>query len=233
MKKAKSEEKKEQGQHKHEGFVVRVFDFFNQYDKIIYGVAIGLLLIVCGLLALNKFYLTPQSEKASALMTAPLESMMKADSVSLVKALEGDDENEGFLNIASSFTFTSTANTAKYFAGMCYLKLGDKEEALHYLLKFKHKDDIYWYAAQGMISDLYDDEGDMSKAIKYAKKAAESKDPYMAPVKLFKLGQLYERDGNWTKAAAAYQTIKDKFYAEYQKMNIDKFLERALINQDK
>jgi hypothetical protein len=47
------------------------------------------------------------------------------------------------------------------------------------------------------------------------------------------LGQLYEREENWTKAATAYQTIKDKFYAEYQKMNIDKFLERALINQDK
>jgi tetratricopeptide (TPR) repeat protein len=233
MKKAKLEEKKEQGQHKHEGFVMRVFGFFNQYDKIIYGIAIGLLVIVCGLLALNKFYLVPQSEKASGLMSAPIDFMMRADSVSLVKALEGDDESEGFLNIASSFTFTSTANTAKYFAGLCYLKLGDKEEALRYLLKFKHKDDIYWYAAQGMISDLYDDEGDIARAIKYCKKAAESKDPYFAPVNLFKLGQLYEREENWKKAAAAYQAIKDKFYAEYQKMNIDKFLERALINQNK
>ena len=166
-------------------------------------------------------------------MSAPIDFMLKADSLSLVKALEGDDENEGFLNIASSFAFTSTANTAKYFAGMCYLKLDDKEEALHYLLKFKHKDEIYWYAAQGIISDLYDDQGDLAKAIKYCKKAAESKDPYFAPVNLFKLGQLYEREENWRKASIAYQTIKDKFYAEYQKMNIDKFLERALINQNK
>ncbi|MCL1851139.1 MAG: tetratricopeptide repeat protein [Bacteroidetes bacterium] len=233
MKKSKLEEKKEQGQHKHEGFVTRIFGFFNQYDKIIYGVTIGLLILVCGLLALNKFYLIPQSEKASSLMSAPIDFMLKADSLSLVKALEGDDENEGFLNIASSFAFTSTANTAKYFAGMCYLKLDDKEEALHYLLKFKHKDEIYWYAAQGIISDLYDDQGDLAKAIKYCKKAAESKDPYFAPVNLFKLGQLYEREENWRKASIAYQTIKDKFYAEYQKMNIDKFLERALINQNK
>jgi tetratricopeptide (TPR) repeat protein len=233
MKKTKSEEKKEQGQHKQEGFIVRVFDFFNQYDKIIYGIATGLLVLVAGLLALNKFYLVPRSEKASALMTAPIEFMMKADSLSLVKALEGDDENEGFLSIASSFTLTSTANTAKYFAGMCYLKLGDKEEALHYLLKFKHKDEIYWYAAQGLISDLYDDQEELSKAIKYCKKAAESKDPYFAPVNLFKLGQFYEREENWKKAASTYQVIKDKFYAEFQKMNIDKFLERALFNQNK
>jgi len=233
MKKAKLEEKKEQGQRKQEGFVVRVFAFFNQYDKIIYGIAIGLLVIVCGLLALNKFYLVPQSEKASALMTAPIDFMMKADSLSLIIALEGDEDNEGFLSIASSFSLTSTANTAKYFAGLCYLKLGDKEEALSYLLKFKHKDDIYWYAAQGIISDLYDDEGNLNKAIKYCKKAAESKDPYFAPVNLFKLGQLYEREENWEKAVAAYQAISDRFYSEYQKMNIDKFLERALVNQNK
>jgi tetratricopeptide (TPR) repeat protein len=233
MKKAKLEEKKEQSQHKHEGFVVRVFGFFNQYDKIIYGVTIGLLVVVCGLLALNKFYLTPKAEKASALMTIPIDYMLRADSLSLIQALEGDDENEGFLSIASSFSLTSTANTAKYFAGLCYLKLGEKEDALHYLLKFKHKDDIYWYAAQGMISDLYDDQGETAKAIKHCKKAAESKDPYFAPVSLFKLGQLYEREENWGKAVAAYQAIKDRFYAEYQKMNIDKFLERALINQNK
>jgi tetratricopeptide (TPR) repeat protein len=233
MKKAKLEEKKEQGQRKQDGFVVRIFGFFNQYNQIIYGIAIGLLVIVCGLLALNKFYLVPKSEKASGLMTAPIDFMMRADSLSLIKALEGDDENEGFLSIASSFAFTSTANTAKYFAGLCYMKLGDKEEALNYLLKFKHKDDIYWFAAQGLISDLYDDQGEVSKAIKYCKKAAESKDPYFAPVNLFKLGQLYEREENWGKAASTYQSIKDKFYAEYQKMNIDKFLERALINQNK
>jgi len=233
MKKEKPDKKNEQAQRTHEGFVVRIFNFFNQYNKIIYGVAIGLLIIVCALLAFNKLYIIPQSWKASAMMTVPMDLYAKADSVSLVKALEGDEENEGFLTIASSFMFTSTANTAKYFAGMCYLKLGDKEEALNYFLKFKHKDDIFWYGVQGLISDLYDDQGDLGKAIKYGKKAAESKDPFLAPINLFKLGQLYEREEDWKKAAAAYQTIKDKFFNEYQKMSIDKFLERALINQNK
>jgi tetratricopeptide (TPR) repeat protein len=174
MKKEKLDKKNEQGHETHEGFVVRIFNFFNQYDKIIYGVAIGLLVLIAGLMAFNKYYLVPKAEKASALMRAPIDFMLKADSLSLIKALEGDDENEGFLTIATSFALTSTANTAKYFAGLCYLKLGDKEEALNYLLKFKHKDEIYWYGAQGMISDLYDDQGDITKAIKYAKKAAES-----------------------------------------------------------
>jgi tetratricopeptide (TPR) repeat protein len=233
MKKENKDVKKEKGnplQSNPDSFVVRMLGFFNQYNKIIYGVAVGLLLLVAALLAFNKFYIVPQNEKASSLMTAPMAFMMKADSLSLIIALEGDDDNEGFLSIASSFMFTSTSNTAKYFAGLCYLKLGDKEEALHYLLKFKKKDEIYWYAAQALISDLYDDREELAKAIKYCKKAAESNDPYFAPISLFKLGQLYEREENWEKALAAYQTIQDKFYAEYQKMNIDKYLERARIN---
>jgi len=231
MKNEKKEEKKEQ-QQKHDGIVLRIFNFFNQYNSIIYGVAIGLLIVVGALLALNKFYLVPQTDKATSLMSAPIEMMMKGDSLSLTIALEGNDENEGFLSIASSFKFTSTANTAKYLAGLCYYKLNDKEEALHYLLKFKHKDDVYWYAAQSIISDLYDDLGELSKAIKHCKKAAESKDPYFAPVCLFKLGQLYERNGEWGKAATAYQTIKDKFYTEFQKMNVEKYLERALVTKN-
>jgi len=234
MKKEKLDAKKEQGQasqHKQGNFVLRIFNFFNQYDKIIYGVTIGLLVIVGALLAFSKFYIVPKTEKASLLMTAPIEFMMKGDTLSLNTALEGNDENEGFLSIASSFKFTSTANTANYFAGLCYLKLGDKEEALRYLLKFKQKEDIYWYGAQALISDIYDDQGDTKKAIRYCKKATESKDPYLTPVNLFKLGQLYEREGEWKKAVSAYEAIQDKFYTEYQKMGVDKYLERALINK--
>jgi tetratricopeptide (TPR) repeat protein len=235
MKKEKLNAKKEQGQgaqHKQENIVVRIFNFFNKYNNVIYGVTIGLLVIVGALLALNRFYIQPRTEKASALMTAPIEYLAKSDTLSWNTALEGDDEHEGFLSIASSFALTRSANTANYFAGLCYLKLGDQEEALRYLLKFSKKDDIYWYGAQALISDIYDDQGDLGKAIKYCKKAAGSKDPYLAPVNLFKLGQLYERNGDWKKAFAAYETIQNKFYTEYQRMGVDKFLEKARINKN-
>jgi len=235
MKKVKKDTKKEQGQatqKKQEGFVVQVFNFFNKHNNTIYGVAIGLLVLVGALLAFNRYYISPQSDKASQLMTAPIGFYMQGDTLSLNKALDGDDEHEGFLTIASSFKLTKTANVANYFAGMCYLKLGEKEDALKYLLKFKQKDDIYWYPTQALISDIYDDEGDIKKAIKYCKKAAGSKNPYYAPAYLFKLGQLYEREGDFKNAIAAYETIQNKFYAEYQKMGVDKFLEKARLNKN-
>jgi tetratricopeptide (TPR) repeat protein len=233
MKKAKLDEKKEQGQRTQEGFVVRTLNFFNQYNKVIYGIAIGLLVIVVALLAFSKFYITPRTEKASAMMTVPMEFMMQADSLSLIKALEGDDEDEGFLTIASSFRFTRTANTAKYLAGMCYLGLGDKEEALNYLKKFKRRDDVYWYGAQAIIGDLYDDQGETRRAIRHYQRAVRGNDPFLTPANLFKLGQLHEREGDWKRAATAYETIQREFFAEYQKMGVDRFLERALINRNK
>jgi len=233
MKKVKKSEKKDNVQQSKEGFVARTFRFFEQYNKIIYGVTITLLLFVGALLALNKFYLEPQSEKTSALMDAPIELLMKADSLSLIQALEGDDENEGFINIASSFKFTKTANTANFFAGKCYLGLGDKEEALNYLLKVKQKAGTFWYAAQAMISDIYDDQENIKMAIKYCQKAAKSKDPYTAPAYLFKLGQLYEREEDWKNAALTYEKIKTDMFIEFQKTSVDKYLERALINKEK
>jgi hypothetical protein len=44
---------------------------------------------------------------------------------------------------------------------------------------------------------------------------------------------MYEREEEWAKAAVAYKTIQEKFYVEYQKMGVDKFLEKALIKENK
>ena len=141
--------------------------------------------------------------------------------------LEGDDENDGFLTIISDYKLTKTANTAKFYAGLTYLKLNDKEEALNYLLQFKKKEDVLWYACQALIGDLYDEQGDESKAITYYKKAVKNDDPYFTPINLFKLGQMYERSENWKEAAAAYKRIESDYYDQYQNMGVAKFAENV------
>ena len=148
-------------------------------------------------------------------------------------ALEGDDENDGFLTIASDYKLTRTSNTANYYAGLTYLKLGQKDEALEYLKKFKKKEDVLWYGCQATIGDLYDEQGDEAKAISYYEKAAKGKDPFFTPIALFKLGQMYERQGDWKKALDTYETIEKDFYTEYNKMSIAQYAERAKANASK
>jgi len=226
--------KREEKSYQNENFISKCIQIFNEYYKIIYGVVIGILVIVCGTLAFNKFYLTPQSQTAAAKMLAPIEAFMKGDTISIQIALEGDDEDLGFLAIETDYSLTRTANTARYFIGLCYLKLNDKEEALPYLLKFKHKDDVYWHACQALIGDIYDDMGETDKAIKYYNNAVKgAKDPYHTPITLFKLGKIYERAENWTAALDSYKKIEKDFYQEYTHMEIDKFVENATLNAAK
>ena len=217
--------KVEQSQEK-ENFVTKTLSFFNKYQNIIYGVIIGVLVIVLAILAFNRFYIQKKNAEAAQIQQ-PIHWLVQGDTASLKKALEGDGENDGFLDIASGYKITKTSNTANYYAGVTYLKLGQKEDALEYLKKFKKKEDVLWYACQATIGDLYDEQGDESSAISYYEKAVKGKDPFFTPIALFKLGQMYERKGDWKKALDAYETIEKDFYTEYNKMSVAQYVERA------
>ncbi len=219
--------KKSEQLQENENFVTRFLSFFNKYQNIIDGVIIGILVVMLAILAFNRFYIQKKNAEASAQIVQPIHWFIQGDTASLNLALEGDGENDGFLDIASGYKITKTSNTANYYAGLTYLKLGQKEDALEYLKKFKKKEDVLWYACQATIGDIYDEQGDESKAISYYEKAAKGTDPYFTPIALFKLGQMYERKGDWKKALDAYHTIEKAFYAEYNKMSIAQYVERA------
>lgn len=210
-----------------ENIVTKILAFFNKYQNIIYGVILGLLVIACALIAFNRFYIQKKNAEASAQIVRPISLFMLGDTTSLNLALDGDDENDGFLSIANGYKLTRTANTANYYAGLSYLKLGQKDEAMDYLKKFKKKEDVLWYGCQMTIGDLYDEQGDEATAIKYYQKAAKGEEPMYAPIALFKLGQMYERQEKWNDALKAYKEIEDRFYTEYNKMSIAQYVERA------
>lgn len=225
--------KKEELVQENENFVTKTLAFFNKYQNIIYGVIIGILVIVLALMAFNRFYLQKKNQEASAQITQPIQWFVQGDTASLKLALEGDGENDGFLDIASNYKITRTANTANYYAGLTYLKLGQKDEALEYLKKFKKKEDVLWYACQAVIGDIYDDNGDEAKAISQYEKAAKSKDPFFTPITLFKLAQMYERKGDWNKALDTYNKIEKDFYNEYNRMSVAQYAERAKAKASK
>lgn len=220
----KGEQRKEKS-----NFITKSVNFYNKYEKIIFGILIGILVVIGGIFAFNKFYLAPLNKKASTLMAQPIHFFSLGDSASLQLALDGDDDIDGFLTIASDFKLTKVANTANFYAGLIYLKQGNKDEALDYLLKFKKKEDVLWYNAQAIIGDLYDEMEDTGNAMKYYKKACESKNSFYAPIALFKLGQLYEREEDWKSAYETYQKIEKNFYDQYVNMSVDKCLERVKI----
>ncbi|HOS58151.1 MAG TPA: tetratricopeptide repeat protein [Bacteroidales bacterium] len=211
----------------------RFIDFYNNNQKILSIILIVILVAIGAIIAFKKFYLEPQNKKAAALMVEPIKLFAQGDSVSIRLALEGDDDVDGFETIASDFTLTKAGNSANYYTGLCYLKLGEKEDALEYLLKFKRKEDVLWYHVQGIIGDLYDEMDDETNALKYYKRACESENAFYAPIDMFKLAQFYESQEEWEEAYNLYQQIENKFYSQFQNMNVDKYMERARINAEK
>ena len=211
--------------------------FFKNNEKIIYGVLLGILVVVILIVALFRFIITPRNQKAAEAIMAPIEKytlgLSTGDSLSFATALEGNEETDGFLTIIDDYGSTKAGNTAKYYAALCYLQQHNYDEALDMLLQYKKKDQNVWYSAQMLIGDLYDEQGNVENAKKYYKHAIKGNTELVAPVAAFKLGMLFEREENWNEAYDNYKFIEDKFYERYNQMGVAKYLERAKIKAGK
>lgn len=211
--------------------------FFKNNEKIIYGVLLGILVVVILIVALFRFIITPRNQKAAEAIMAPIEQytlgLSTGDSLTFATALEGNEETDGFLNIIDDYGSTKAGNTAKYYAALCYLQQHNTDEALDMLLQYKKKDQNVWYSAQMLIGDLYDEQGDVENAKKYYKHAIKGNTELVAPVAAFKLGMLFEREENWDEAYNYYQLIEDEYYERYSQMGVAKYLERAKIKAGK
>jgi len=211
--------------------------FFKNNEKIIYGVLLGILVVIILIIALFRFIITPRNQKAAEAIMAPIEQytlgLSTGDSLAFAAALEGNEETDGFLTIIDDYGSTKAANTAKYYAALCYLQQHNTDEALDMLLKYKKNDKNVWYSAQMLIGDLYDEQGDVENAKKYYKHAIKGNTELVAPVAAYKLGMLFEREENWNEAYNQYQFIQDKFYERYTQMGVAKNLERTKIKAGK
>ena len=83
--------------------------------------------IVGGFYGYKYFVAGPRAEKAASMMFMA-EQHFVADSFHL--ALNGDGNFDGFLKVIDKYGSTPQGNLAQHYAGICYLQLGQYEEAL-------------------------------------------------------------------------------------------------------
>ncbi|MBC8342780.1 MAG: tetratricopeptide repeat protein, partial [Bacteroidetes bacterium] len=144
-------------------------------------------------------------------------------------ALNGSAESYyGFLDIIDEFKITPSGNLARYYAGICYLKLGDYEEALFHLKKFKTNSLMLKPIALGAIGDCYSELEEYDNALKYYMKAANaSENTFTTPIFLMKAGAVLEHQDNYKKAIKVYERIKEDFKDSQEANNADKYIGRA------
>lgn len=184
----------------------------------------AVVLMIVSYFAYNNFVYAPQEEKARESIVEAQEAFA-IDSLEL--ALNGDANVIGFLEIIDNYN-TETANLAHYYAGICYLRLGQYNEAIQYLEDFDCDDIMVCAVAIGATGDAYMELGDTEKAIDYYNGSIEHSDNELtAPIYLMKLGYAYEVVGNYTAAAEAYTRIKYDYPESLEAQSIDKYIARA------
>ena len=147
---------------------------------------------------------------------------------SLRLALEGDGVNMGFLDIADEYSGTKAGKTANYYAGVCYLNMGQWENAIEFLDKFKGNDEVLSVLALVGIGDAFVELDQNTEALEYYEKAIRSsKNDFVSPFVLFKAAQICELNTDYEKAAKYYKTIKADFKDSREASDIEKYIARA------
>jgi len=188
---------------------------------ILGGIIVVLLVVIGG----NRFYLKPLNEEASSEMFYA-ERFFEVDSFNL--ALNGYGTYPGFLNIIDDYGLTKSAKIARYYAGICYHQLGEHEEAIRYLGKFRTKDLLVGAAKYSTLGDCYVELGELDKAVSsYSEGIEKYENNFSSPIMLKKLGIAYEEMGSLDRALKAYKNIETNYPESPEGREIRKYIGRV------
>lgn len=225
VKKNKNDLKAEQRLENIEVSLSRTESFIVENQNVI-SIAVGVVVvIILAFFGFQKYYMEPQNMEAQDQM---YNAQRYFESDSLDKALYGDGNSLGFIDIASDYGITKAGNLANYYAGLAFLKKGNFDQAIDYLKSFESSDHVVGSMAKGAIGDAYLEKGDRSSAISYYLEAAHrDANGFSTPLFLMKAGKVYELDNNYSKAVDAYTKVKVDYPKSNEARDIDKYIARA------
>jgi tetratricopeptide (TPR) repeat protein len=195
------------------------------YKSLLIG--LGVIVALVGLVWLGKIYLNKRNEEAQS-QIYQAERYLEMDSLKL--ALNGDGNYLGFLDIAKDYRFTNSGNLARYSAGICYLHLGNYQEAIDFLNKYTRKDKVLGSLAIGATGDAYVELGDLEKGIsKYIEAADFAENSFNTPLFLMKAGEIMELNGKYSEALKIYERIENSYPESTEGTTIGKYIARVKL----
>jgi tetratricopeptide (TPR) repeat protein len=201
--------------------------FIEKNQRILLIVIGAIVVLVLGFYGYKRMYVAPMEKEAQAQMFMA-ERYFEIDSLNL--ALYGDGNYLGFIDIIEEYGVTKSANLAKYYTGISYLRQGDFDQAIEYLDDFDKKDQIVGPMAYGAMADAYLELDQPEEAASYYLEAANfTTNDFTTPMYLMRAGWTYEILGEYDKALEAYERIRLEFPRSLQSPEIDKYTERARI----
>ena len=190
--------------------VSKTESFFENNNKVIMWILATLCVVVCALFAVN-YYRALREYKAADMFFGPQHYFEKEQ---YELALNGDENSAGFLEVADTYGRTKYGNLAKYYAGVCYLRTGDWDNAALYFSKYRSvakrslPGQIINAQCYGLQGDIAVDKGDSNTALNLYEKAIKaSNNEYFAPLYMYKKALVHEKLGSTDEAKELYEQI--------------------------
>ncbi len=199
--------------------------FIEENQKLLIYILTGIILAVVIVIGTKRYYLAPREVNASKEMFMA-EKFFDKDSFNL--ALNGYGTYPGFLQIIDDYGMTKSSNLAKYYAGVCYLNIGDNKNAISYLEKFKTDDILIGASKYSSLGDAYS--GDIKyedAANTYIEGAEKFENNFSSPILLKKAGLVYEELKQYKKAHDVYSRIKTTYPESQEGREMDKYIARV------
>ena len=202
--------------------------FFENHSKAFVWGIVALFVVVGGVYGYRKLVVEPNAEKASELI-AEAQYRFEQATPDYELALNGDENGAGFLDVIEQYGSTPAGNLAKHYAGICYLKSGDLENAAAYLAKFSPVKGLPGEVVNaqnlGLQGDIAVENGDYEAAVKLFAKAVKASDNlYTTPLYLRKQGLALKALGRNAEANAAFEKILAAYPASIDAREAEKLM---------
>lgn len=202
--------------------------FFEKNGRRFIYIFVALLILAALVYGYRALIVAPRVEKAAE-MIAEAQVRFEAETPDYKLALEGDANGAGFLDVIERYGSTPSGNLAKHYAGICYLRTGDLENAAAYLAKYSPVKGIPGAIVNaqnyGLQGDVAVEQQDYAKAVNFYKKAVKAADNnWTAPMYLRKAALAEQAQGNDAAAAALYEQILNTYPASIEARDAEKLL---------
>jgi tetratricopeptide (TPR) repeat protein len=221
--------------HTNEADVVEKARFFwAEYNKPISYIGSAIVILFIGWMVYKYMFKVPKQEKADKVVFVTqkyfTEFTSATDSAKILlatKVLNGDGTNPGALRIMNQYSGTPAANLCEYYAGACYLQLGQYAKSIKYLKDFDASGaDQIKSRALGMMGDASAELNKNDDALDYYQKAANvnEKDTYTSSEFLFRAALFAQSIGKQKEAISLFKKIKTNYPLTQKAAEVDRYL---------
>ncbi|HXS58140.1 MAG TPA: tetratricopeptide repeat protein [Hanamia sp.] len=208
--------------------------FWDSYNKPVMYIGSAIILVLAGWMIYKYMFKLPKDQKANDIVFVTQKYFSEftnatdsSKALLAAKCLNGDGINPGALKIINNYSGSAAANLCQYYAGACYLHLGQFDKAIKFLKDFDADGATQIKSrAYGMIGDASAELNKNDDALSYYKKAADvnTKDEYTSSEYLFRAALFAQSTGKTKDAIDLFKKLKSDFPLTEKASDVDRYL---------